>query len=231
MGRTTMICTLSAALLALSACAGGTGNSLAALDNGISAQDIDPAVTSVIEDEIMVDPALVQQANADAVRPPERPLQAQYPLPSAAGHGAAGGRAGAGGGQGAVPPGVTFPAPGSGPIAGACGAALEYGPEWAERLPAEFPPYPGGRVTEAAGNNVGTCRVRVVTFTTEHRWQQVIDWYRAAATRAGFNAEHQTRGADQLLGGVNERTDGAYVVVVTPTQSGSEVALIVNNGR
>jgi hypothetical protein len=117
------------------------------------------------------------------------------------------------------------------PIAGACGAAFQYGPEWAERLPVEFPAYPGGRVTEAAGINSGNCRMRVVTFTTENGWQQVLDWYRGAATRGGFNFEHQVKGSDHVLGGVNERTDGAYYVIVTPEAGGSKVALIVNNGR
>ena len=52
------------------------------------------------------------------------------------------------------------------PSAAACGARFDYGAQWASRLPAEFPAYPGGRVTEAAGNDHGDCRMRVVTFTT-----------------------------------------------------------------
>ena len=87
---------------------------------------------------------------------------------------------------------------------GACGAPFEYGPEWAGRMPAEFPAYPGGRVTEAAGNNRGDCRVRVVTFVTRDPYNRVLEHYRSLAARAGFTAEQQVRGDDQVLGGVND---------------------------
>jgi hypothetical protein len=103
--------------------------------------------------------------------------------------------------------------------------------EWANRLPAAFPPYPGGRVTEAAGQDSGECRVRVVTFRTADPYQRVIDWYQQRAVQAGFSAEHQARGSDHVLGGVNQGSNGAYYLIVTPVQGGSEVALIVNNGR
>ncbi|HEY0114901.1 MAG TPA: hypothetical protein VGB54_04195 [Allosphingosinicella sp.] len=214
-----IFCAATAGLMLLSACGGSAEANLAQMDNQIAAADIDPAVTTAIEDEILVDPALVQQSNPNGVRHPERPLQAPYPVETR--------RAGAPmtEANGAVPTDPTAQ------IAGACGAPFQYGPEWAERLPADFPPYPGGRVTEAAGNNAGNCRMRVVTFVTEHSWQQVLDWYRGAVTRAGFNFEHQVRGADHVLGGVNERNDGAYYLIVTPEQGGSKVALIVNNGR
>ena len=73
--------------------------------------------------------------------------------------------------------------------------------------------------------------MRVVTFTTGDPHNRVLEYYRSLATRAGFNAEVERRGEDLLLGGVNQRTDGAYVVIVTPRQNGTEVALVVNNGR
>lgn len=214
-----IFCVVSAGLLALSACSGGAETNLASLDNQISAADLDPALTSALADEILVDPTLVQQSNANGLRVPERPLEAPYPLANGVRRAAAD-----------DPPAGRPPGPDA-PIAGACGSAFEYGPEWAERLPADFPPYPGGRVTESAGTNNGDCRMRVVTFTTGDNWQQVIDWYRQIVIRAGFNHEQQQRGADYVLGGVNERTDGAYFLIVTPVQNGSEVALIVNNGR
>lgn len=214
-----------AGLLFLSACGGGSPEAnLAVLDNQIAAADLDPALTGAIEDEILVDPNLVQQSGANMIRTTERPLSAPYPLDGA--------QSGAGPVRAAAdqPRLPTLPGAGA-PMTGACGAAFQYGPEWAERLPAEFPAYPGGRVTESAGNNAGNCRMRVVTFTTDHGWEQVLGWYRGVVVRAGFNHEHQVRGADHVLGGVNERTDGAYYLIVTPVAGGSEVALIVNNGR
>ena len=44
-------------------------------------KDADPALTSTLEDQILVDPALAQQSNNNTVRPSETPTQAQYPLP------------------------------------------------------------------------------------------------------------------------------------------------------
>ncbi len=210
--------TALAVALALAACGSGSNANLAEIDNELIGNGADPALTSALEDQILGDPNLVQQANPNTVRPPETPVQAQYPAGPdprvrRAAATASGGRAGP-------------PAP-----SGACGAALDYGPQWAGRLPAEFPAYPGGRVTEAAGNNVGDCRVRVVTFTTSDPHNRVLEHYRSLAARAGFSAEHRVRGQDQVLGGVNEESNGAFVLIVTPKQGGSEVALIVNNGR
>ncbi len=216
-----IFCAAAASLMLLPACSSTPeGNAQAQIENQIAAADIDPAVTSAIEDEILVDPALVQQSNPNGVRQPERPLQAQYPVDKPS-------RAGAPMNQAS---GAAAGGPDS-PVAGGCGVPFQYGAEWAERLPPEFPAYPGGRVTEAAGSDRGACRVRVVTFATEHAYAQVLDWYRGIATRAGFDAEHEVRGADHVLGGINPRSDGAYLVIVTPEANGSKVALIVNNGR
>ena len=213
--RFAMLCRSAAlaGLLALAACGRGDDN-IAALDNELLANGTDPALTSALEDQILVDPNLVQQAHPNTVRPPETPAQAQYP----AGGDAAGRSRSAAAAQGDVASTV-------------CGAPFDYGPEWADRLPAEFPVYPNSRVTEAAGANRPQCRTRIVTFQTRDPFARVIEHYRNLAGRAGFSAEHQRRGADHLLGGVNERTDGAFVVIATPLQAGTDVALIVNNGR
>jgi hypothetical protein len=209
-----------AGLIALAACGRGSDNNLAAIDNELIANGSDPALTSALEDQIMVDPNLVQQANPNTVRPPETPVQAQYPADAAPGS-AHVSRAAATTGGGPAPA----------PSVASCGAPFEYGAVWASRLPAEFPAYPGGRLTEAAGNNHGDCRMRVVSFTTADGYGRVLDYYQGVATRAGFSAERQQRGDDQVMGGTNERTDGAYYLIVTPLRSGSDVALIVNNGR
>lgn len=202
-----------AGLLALAACGGGAENNIAALDNELMANGADPALTSALEDQILVDPNLVQQAHPNSARPPETPQQAQYPA-NAAGTRVAASRSGA---QGAA-------------AATGIGADLDYGPQWAQRLPTEFPPYPGARVTEAAGSR-DSRRLRVVTFRTADRADRVLGFYRSAVTRAGYDAEQQQRGGDHVLGGTNARTDGAYYLIVTPLQNGSDVSLIVNNGR
>ena len=217
-----------ATALVLTACSGQGGNDLADIDNELLANGADPALTSALEDQILVDPELVQQANPNTVRPPEAPVQAQYPAGSARAEAAIASMQNAGAAaDGRGRPGrVTA-------TAGPCGSTVpfDHAPQWANRFPAEFPLYPGGRVTEAAGSDAGDCRVRVVTFTTGDPYNRVLEHYRGLAARNGFSAEHQVRGRDHVLGGVNARTDGAYYLIVTPQQRGSEVALIANNGR
>jgi hypothetical protein len=204
-----------AGLIALAACNGAGGNNLAEIDNSLIGNGADPALTSALEDQILVDPNLTQQANPNTARPPETPAQAQYP---AEGGGAAGARQAAAGGGAADGQGRS-----------ACGVPFNYGNGWANRLPADFPAYPGWRVAEAAGSDRGDCHVRVVTFATADPYNRVLEHYRSLASRAGFSAEQQARGDDQVLGGT--KGDWAYYLIVTPTRTGSDVALIVNNGR
>jgi hypothetical protein len=203
-------CAALAGLLALAACGRQDAN-IAALDNELMANGADPALTSALEDQILVDPNLVQQAHPNSVRPPETPVQAQYPA-----------------GPDPTRPGAQRASGSLGGGAGGCTDRLVIAPQWASRLPAQFPMLPGGRLTEAAGTDDGGCHMRVVTFTSGERFERVIDFYRGAAARAGYSAEHQVRGADHVLGGTNSATDGAYYLIVTPTGRGSEVALIVN---
>jgi hypothetical protein len=220
--RAVMLFRLTAfsATLALAACSQGS-----VANDSFAANDADPALTSALEDQVLTDPNLAQQANRLNVRPPELPIRAEYPT----GDSGAGGRPPVRLASASHPPA---------PTGGSCGAggrgpAADFRPgmEWADRLPAAFPPYPGGRVTEAAGQDSGECRVRVVTFRTADPHQRVIDWYQQRAVHAGYSAEHQARGHQHVLGGVNQATNGAYYLIVTPVAGGSEVALIVNNGH
>lgn len=198
-----------AAAVALGGCDRSNEAELARIDNSIVGNDADPALTSALEDQIMVDPALTQQSNQLAVRRPGGPVQAQYPADADA---QAKAMADVAQGRGA-----------------ACGAALDYNPGWANRLPAAFGVFPGGRVTEAAGNNAGDCRVRVVTYSVGAPAQRVLDWHRASATRAGYSVEQQRREGDHILAGLNG--EAAYYLIVTPKGDASDVALIANNGR
>jgi hypothetical protein len=213
-----------AGLLALAACGRGDQNNLADMDNSLIGNGADPALTSALEDQILVDPNLVQQTHPNTARPPETPVQAQYPADGAGGNAAGGSAAGAG-----APRQAAAATAGGQPIPSACGTPFASGNEWANRLPPEFPAYPGSHVTEAAGSDRGDCHMRVVTFTTADPYNRVLEHYRSLADRAGFTAEQQARGGDQVLGGT--RGEAAYYLIVTPTQSGSDVALIVNNGR
>lgn len=192
---------LAAATLFLAACGGGPDDEeLAKLDNQILANEADPAVASALADQIMVDPSLSQQSNRLAARRAPGPVQAQYPQTDGADAGG-----------------------------GGCGAAqLDEGLDWANRLPAAFAIYPSGQVTEAAGTD-GSCRVRVVSFTTSDSAERVIGWYEARAERAGFSAERQIRDGDRVLAGTSG--DAAYFLIVTPKRGGSDVSLVANQGR
>ncbi len=205
--------TTLAAALALAACnRGGTENNLADLAN-----EADPAVTSALNDQILVDENLAAQSNKNAARPSPTPAGAPYPAPGASA--SASGKAG-------TPPAA---------LAGAKGCSdarrFDYNMAWANRLAPNFPVYPGGKVTEAAANNSGGCSTRVVTFATAEHWQRVLDWYHTKAVRAGYSSEHQVRDGDHILAGSNEADKGAFYLIVTPRPKGSEVALIANNGR
>jgi hypothetical protein len=207
--------TALAAALALAACGGGEDNSL-----NVAGNDADPALTSALEDQILVDPTLAQQSNKNAVRPPETPTQAQYPAGVATG----------GGTPAATPAAGQAPRPAQGGGTANCTGNVEfaYGNDWANRLPAAFGVIPNARITEAAGAANGC---RVVTFTTSENWQKVLDWYHTRAVRAGYSSEQQVRDGDRLLAGANESDGSAFFLIVTPKQQGAEVALITNNGR
>jgi hypothetical protein len=198
---------LAVAALSVYACNRSDETELAKIDNQIAGNEADPALTSALEDQIMVDPTLTQQSNKNAVRPPERPAQAQYPAD----------RPKAGGGEAAAV------------NSGGCAAGtFDYSPQWAQRLGPDFAVYPGGKLTEAAANNQGDCRMRVVTFTTPDAAERVLDWYRGRVQGAGYTAEQQRRDGDFILAGTNEQKGGAYYLIVTPQQGGSQVAVIVN---
>ena len=140
------------------------------MDNSLIGNGADPALTSALEDQILVDPNLVQQIQPEHVRPPETPVQAQYPAD-------AGGAAPAAQRDAATAGGTAAP-----PLAERLRrAASTTAMQWASRLPAEFPAYPGGRVTEAAGNDHGACHMRVVTFTTADPYKRVLEHYRSLA--------------------------------------------------
>ncbi|MDB5698402.1 MAG: hypothetical protein JWN69_1206 [Alphaproteobacteria bacterium] len=202
--------TMLAATLSLAACSRHDDEELASLDNQLVGNESDPALTSALQDQILVDPTLSQQSNRNAVRRAQTPVQGQYPLDN----------------RTAPVMRDGTPVPGSG-----CGAQFDYAMAWANRLPAAFPVFPGGRVTDAAANNGNGCNMRVVTFTTPQPPAMVLDWYDRRLAGAGYSSERQARGGDQILGGTNEPEDGAFYLIVTPRGAGSDVALFTNTGR
>ena len=240
--QTLVRCTALGAALSLAACQAAEEQAAqpdqrASAPSEITGNQADPALTSALEDPILTDPALSQQSNRNAVRAANEPVQAQYPT-------------GTGGGpmrQAQVQPQTRVPAAaparvqtvsaghremtrlagGQGEL---CGAPLKSDKAFSRRLPAAFPAPPGSRVTDAAGNNVGECRGRVIAFTSNAAPERLIEWYQQRAQRAGYSAEHQREQDDYILAGANN-SDGAYYVIVTPrSRGGSDIALIANRG-
>ncbi|MEI9851068.1 MAG: hypothetical protein WDN24_09745 [Sphingomonas sp.] len=226
--------------LALAGCSGG-GN---AMDEAAQVNGVDPALASALQDQIMVDPALGQQANGDSVRPPGQPYSGGVPAEGVA----AGGTVDTAGlmrtpaptsagsdckqcaaAREAVTLGGLAQRQGGG--IGGCAANLQYSAGWAQRLPADIPLYPQARVSEAAGAESGKCALRAVSFSAAAPMQTMLDWYYTKAVRAGYTAEHQVDGAEHILGGTRDRDDGAYVLFLTPrADGGTDVDLVANNG-
>jgi len=242
--------------LALTACgrkqaADGNLDSLDAELTANAANASDPAMRAALQDQIMVDPALAGQSNADAIRPPQQPYSGAIPPDSVAGTRsdgtvAAGGSSSSGGSK-------TAPAPSGdcpqckvrndtmtlGALAGrqgdrrtaGCARDLQYSTGWAQRLPADLPLYPDARVDEAAGTANGGCALRVVSFSTGASIQTVLDWYYGRLTAAGYSAEHQADDGQHVLGGT--RRDGAAYVIYFDTRGDgrTEVDIVANNGN
>jgi hypothetical protein len=201
-----------AAAMTLAACDGGQDAELAKLDNQITGKDSDPALTSALEDQILVDPALTQQSNRNAVRPPETPTQAQYPLPEQR-------------------PAQVRRSGGAErtEISGGCGPELQQGAEWAQKLPAPFGLYPGARLTDAAGSEAPGCRAQVVTFITGDAPERVLQHYGARAAQAGYSAQQQMREGDHILSGSNNAGANFYLIVTPRAGGGSDVAVIAGS--
>jgi hypothetical protein len=201
--------TALAAGLALGGCSrgGDSGNNLAALDKDLVANSADDAVAGALGNQIAVDPAVANGSKPAAAASASQPSagaaqKARLAL------------------NGADNKGCAAPS-----------AKLDYGNQWADRLPAAFGNYPGAKVTEAAANNNAGCSVRVVSLATGDDWQKVLDWYNTRAVRGGYSSEHRIEGADHVLGGTNDKTGASYYLIATPGSGTTEISFIADKGR
>ncbi|MGY2734993.1 hypothetical protein ACVWYO_002667 [Sphingomonas sp. UYP23] len=259
MGRSRVFLSVVILPLALLACGKRDGErDLDTLDNELvdagtaAPNSSDPAMTSALHDQIMVDPSLAQHSNANSVRPPAQPYSGGVPpvtIAQTAGNPA--GTDGSAVSQRAkqAPPPASKTCPGCqvardsltlGALAAgqadnrtsSCAGAMRYSASWADRVPADVPLYPAARVVEAAGAETGTCHLRAISFATNASLKTVIDWYYTRVTNAGFSAEHQSDGAEHTLGGTRQRDGGAYVLYLTSRRDGgTDVDMVANNGR
>lgn len=242
--------------LALVACgsrpvAEGNLDSLDAELAGNAVNSSDPAMRAALQDQIMVDPTLAGQSNADAIRPPQQPYSGAIPPDSVAGGKADGtvtasGSSSSGGSKPTPAPSGDCPqckvrndSVTLGALANRqrdrrtadCARTLQYSTAWAQRLPADIPLYPDARVDEAAGAASGGCALRVVSFSSGASVQTVLDYYYGRITAAGYSAEHQANDGQHVLGGTR-RDGGAYVIYLDKRGDGrTEVDIVANNGN
>jgi hypothetical protein len=243
--------------LALAACGSkpAAESNLDSLDAelaGNSTNTSDPAMRAALQDQIMVDPALAGQSNADTIRPPQQPYSGAIPPDSVAGTKndgtmTASGSSSSGGSKATPAPSGDCPqckvrndSLTLGALASRqadkntakCARSLQYSTGWVQRLPADLPLYPDARVDEAAGAAANGCRLRVVNFSTGASVQTVLDYYYGRLTAAGYSAEHQADDGQHVLGGTRGRDGAAYVIYLETRGDGrTEVDLVANNGN
>ena len=226
---------LAAMALCLAACSGGKK-----ADNASNA-GLDPAAADALEDQIMVDPNLTEQNNRFGARRDGGAMQAGVPDTADSGPAVAApdkllpapAPTNAGGAPGITLGQLAHEQSTRGPksATAGCDKNFQYSMGWAAKLPAAFPVYADGQVTEAAGNNSEPCRMRLVTFTSRTPVKTLIDYYYTRAVRSGFNAEHQIADGEHILAGAREKGGDAYYLVFAERKGGgSEVDMIVNHG-
>jgi hypothetical protein len=252
--RLTLPLLVSVALVLPLAACGETNSDEAAvaeLDNKLIGKGSDPAMNAALNDRILVDPDLTDSANVNTVKSADKPLSGALPADSGydgdasieALNGAKLMRAPKPtvvsaedctncGENRAVTLGALAADQGVTRGKGTCDAKLQYGADWATRMPAEFPVYPRGRVKEAGGVDGGICDIRVATFTTSTAMQNVVDYYYTRARKSGFSTEHQIRAGEHVLGGTRDKDGGAYFITFNPHPGGgTSVDIVANNGR
>ena len=239
--------------LPLAGCGSDNGNeaAVAELDNNLVGKGADAAANGALNDRILVDPELTDSANVNSVKGSDKPLSGAAPagrgydgdasiealdsaklmrapkatVVSAEDCTNCGERRAATLGGLAADQGVTRGK-------GTCDAKLQYGAAWANRMPPEFPVYPRGRVKEAGGVDGGICDIRVASFTTSAAMQNVIDYYYTRARKSGYNAEHQIRAGEHVLGGTRDNDGGAFFITFNKAAGGgTAVDIVANNGR
>jgi len=243
--------------LGLAACGDDPDNkeAIAQLDEKLAGKGSDPEMNQALSDRILVDPELTDSANVTTVKQGEVPFNGKVPADNGV-TGSAGSVASAEeldsasllrapkptvvaaedckscGSQRAATLGGLAQDQHSQRGKGTCNAKMQYGARWATRMPAEFPVYPKGRIKEAGGVDGGICDIRVATFTTSAKMQNVVDYYYTRAKKSGFTAEYQLRAGEHALGGVRNNDGGAYFITFNRHPGGgTAVDIVTNNGR
>jgi len=110
-----------------------------------------------------------------------------------------------------------------------CAEKAEYTMQWAARLPEDFPVYPQGAVQEAAGTDQDGCSLRVVNYVTPVPLNDVVDFYFTRAGAGGFTAKRVREGGDDVLGGVKGKS--SFVVYARKLPAGGTEVDLITSGK
>lgn len=200
----------------------------------------DPAMSKALDEQIMIDPDLVDQNMASSainISSPDGSLPTNETGPQAL----ADARAAALieiGGPGKMlkapePASEGLPAGAGAAAASKCAVEAEDTMQWAARMPPAFPVYPHGAVqqasgTDASGTDALDCALRIITFITPVPGGEVIDYYYTRAMRAGFSAHRVRDGEEDILSG--DKGSAAYKLSVKDAGSGATKVELVTRG-
>ncbi|AMO72999.1 hypothetical protein [Sphingorhabdus sp. M41] len=224
--------------LTLAACGSNEASDeeLAKLDDNLTS---DPAMNDALEDAILVDPELTDQANRNAIRGANGAADGAVP-PGTGKDGRAAAKAALGGKILAAPKPRQMTSDDEGLTLGdkaelqetrqnkpVCKDKLTYDMGWANKMPPEFAVYPHANVQEAAGK----CDLRVVSFITATPIKSIVDYYYTKAKRGGYDAEYLLRGSEHVLGGSKPNENSAYVITLNKRSGGGTVVdIVASNG-
>ena len=226
-------------LLMLVACGGDAGDTKA---DG----EMDPATQAALNDQIMVDPDLANQneANAGLTGGGNNALPTELTTPETIQSAKEEAMALVGGSvnlkpapqaktvAGKVPESSALTAASRASVSPSgtdCSSAVEYSAAWAARLPTTFPVYPRGSTQEAAGTDKGKCSLRVVNFLTPVGLDDVLAFYHSRAVSGGYSSEHLKVGRDNIISG----TKGAasFVVYARKQANGLTDVDLITSGK
>lgn len=184
------------ALLLLAGCGSG--------EREATVNETDPAITDAVNDPILADPRLSLQERGGAIGVPTGVAEnvgARTLGQIASGR--------------IVDPAFT-----------GCNAKIDYAFAWSARLPADLPLPAEAKVTEAAGSDAKTCKLRVVRFVTMQSVEAVSIYYRDLARKRSFTLAEK----DGTISGVRARDGAAFSIATTDAKSGATVDFITNRG-
>ncbi len=221
-------------IMAVAACGDGPSDG-----EGI---DADPASEQALNDQIMVDPDLAGQNEANAALtggtdqslPPENMTPEAIQAARDAAFALVGGSDGFKDLPAAKQMGASIPETSAltaaaraavAPGGANCAESAEYSAAWAAKLPAIFPVYPRGSTKEAAGTDMGQCSLRVVNYLSAVPMEEILKFYHSRALTGGYSSEYIQHDGDNIVSGT--KGDASYVVYARQLPSGiTEVDLV-----